>query len=152
MVSPRPIPPWLRIAFGLPRHLYAHQLGWMLGRRFLQLDHAGRRNGREYHTVLEVMHYDPARREAVVMSGFGAGADWLRNIQASGHATVPIGATSYPAQFRILPVDEAETVLAGYERRTRLIRPVLHAVLSRLLGWPYDATPTARRRAVEQLP
>ena len=76
MASPQPIPPWLRTVFGLPRHLYAHHLGWLLGHRFLQLDHTGRRTGRDYHTVLEVMRYDPARREAVVMSGFGADADY----------------------------------------------------------------------------
>ena len=152
MAQSSPVPPWLRTAFRLPQALYAHHLGWLLGHRFVQLDHTGRRTGRLHRTVLEVLRYDAARGEAVVMSGFGPGADWLRNLQATPHVHVHLGRLHYPAGYRILPLQEAEAVLAEYEHRNRLIRPVLRLVLSWLLGWRYDATPAARRRAVEHLP
>ena len=33
--------------------------------------------------MIEVLHYDPATRESVVLSALGERADWNRNIQAS---------------------------------------------------------------------
>lgn len=137
---------------GLPRHLYRNGWGWLLGRRFLQLTHTGRRTGRTHTTVLEVIRSDRDTGEVAVMPGFGPGSDWLRNLQANGRAEISIGRESFPASFRMVPVDEAVRFLADYERRNRLAAPVIRFVLSRLLSWRYDATPAARRRAVEALP
>lgn len=144
-------PPVIRV-LGLPRHLYRHGWGWLLGRRFLQLTHTGRRTGRTHTTVLEVIRSDRDTGEVAVMSGFGPGSDWLRNLQANGRAEISIGHESFPASFRMVPVDEAVRILADYERRNRLAAPVIRWVLGRLLGWRYDGTPAARRRAVEALP
>lgn len=151
--SPTMKPPHaLVVLFGLPRHLYRHGLGWVLGHRFLQLTHTGRRSGRTYTTILEVIRYDSGSREATVISGFGPEADWLRNVLANGRAEVSIGRSSFPATCRVLPIEEAVAVFADYERRNRLAAPVVRAVLSRLLGWRYDGSESARRRAAEQLP
>lgn len=152
MVSQRPLPAWMRALFAAPRTLYEHHLGWMLGYRFLCLSHMGRRSGRRYRTVLEVLSYEPERPRVVVMSGFGERADWLLNLQAGGFGEVETGRRRFVADYRRLPADEAELVLAAYERRNRWLRPILLRVLSRLLGWPYDASPSARKRAVQQLP
>jgi hypothetical protein len=43
-------------------------------------------------------------------------------------------------------------VVADYERRNRVIAPVIHCVLSRLVGWRYDGTPDAQRRLLAELP
>jgi hypothetical protein len=43
-------------------------------------------------------------------------------------------------------------VVAGYERRNRLITLIIRIVLSRLLGWGYDGSEKARQRLVKQLP
>ena len=149
--SKRPSRP-LVVLFGLPRHLYRHGWGWVLGHRFLQLTHTGRSSGRTYQTILEVIHYDPDSQEATVMSGFGPGAYWLRNVQANGRTEVSIGRSSFTATHRMVPVEEAMAVFAAYERRNRLASPVVRLVLSRLLGWRYDGTDSARRRAAAQLP
>ena len=145
---PRP----LVVLLGLPRRLYLHGWGWVLGHRFLQLTHIGRRSGRTYTTVLEVIRFDSTSGEATVMSGFGHGSDWLRNIQANGRAEVNIGRSSFPATYRVVPIEEAIAVFADYERRNRFAAPVVRLVLSRLLGWRYDGTDSARRKAAEQLP
>jgi len=142
----------LVVLFGLPRHLYRHGWGWVLGHRFLQLTHTGRRSGRTYTTVLEVIRFDSASREATVLSGFGPGSDWLHNIQANGRGEVSIGRSSFPATYRVVPIEEAMAVFADYERRNRFAAPVVRLVLSRLLGWRYDGSESARRRAAEQLP
>ena len=71
------------------------------------------------------------------MSGFGPGADWLRNVQANGRAEVSIGRSSFTATHRMVRVEEAMAVFAAYQRRNRLVSPVVRLVLSRLLGWPF---------------
>jgi hypothetical protein len=98
------------------------------------------------------MRYDPERREATVMSGFGRSADWLRNIQAQSHPSVVIGRERFIANHRLLDEDEAARVFADYEHRNRFAAPAVRAVLSRLLGWKYHATDAERHQAILQLP
>ncbi|MEO8517795.1 MAG: nitroreductase family deazaflavin-dependent oxidoreductase [Dermatophilaceae bacterium] len=150
--SPRRPSRALIVLFRAPTHLYQHGWGWVFGHRFLQLTHAGRRSGRTYTTVLEVISFDASTGEATVLSGFGAGADWLRNIQANGRAEITMGRASFPATYRLVPIDEAMAVFADYERRNRFAAPVVRLVLSWMLGWRYDGSGSARRRAAEQLP
>src|SRR5829696_2845206 len=71
----------LRLVFRLPIYLYRLNLGWLLGYRGLLLIHQGRKSGLLRETVLEVIRYDPATKESVVLSGWGEKADWYRNIR-----------------------------------------------------------------------
>jgi deazaflavin-dependent oxidoreductase (nitroreductase family) len=135
-----------------PGRLYDWNLGWLLGHRFLRLTHVGRRSGRRYRTVLEVVGPGPRPGEVVVLAGFGRSADWLRNIQALPPVEVAIGRDRFRPEPRILSTEEAAAVLAGYERRNRLLAPVVRRVLSWLVGWRYDGSAAARDRLVEQLP
>ncbi len=43
-------------------------------------------------------------------------------------------------------------VVARYERRNRLIAPIIRSVPSRLLGWRYQGSDDERRRLFAQLP
>lgn len=147
----RPLSPAMRTLLRLPRHLYTHNLGWVLGGRFLQLTHTGRRSGRRHATVLELVSRT-ATGELVVVSGLGPHADWLRNLRAGGPAQVTVGRRTMPVAHRLLEVDEAAAALADYEHRHRLLAPLTHRVLSMLLGWRYHGTAAHRRRAVAQLP
>ena len=152
MTESRVVPRWLRVAFPLPDQLYRHGLGFVLGRRFLRLVHTGRRSGRRYATVLEVVAYDPRVPEFFVVSGFGAREDWLRNVEAGGAAEVTVGRRTFTAGHRRVGAEEAVTVFADYERRNRMIRPIVRRALSWLLGWRYDGSLESRRRMVAQLP
>lgn len=135
-----------------PAALYRWRCGWLLGHRFLLLEHVGRRSGQPRHTVLEVLDYRPNAPEAVVLSALGRQADWLRNITVNGQSRVTIGAHAFDADHRLLDADEAVAVLAGYERHNRIAAPVLRIVLTRLLGWQYRGSEQDRRRLVTQLP
>lgn len=148
----RAISPGLRRLLGLPRVLYAHGWGCVLGHRFLQLSHRGRRTGTLHHTVLEVVQYDRFTGEAVVVSGFGHRADWLLNLRAGSDVVVSISRFSAPARYRELPTEEAIEVFADYERRNAIAGPLVRAALSRLLGWRYDGSTAARLRLAQQLP
>lgn len=63
-----------------------------------------------------------------------------------------MGTSTYAVEHRRLGVPEAVDVFADYERRNRLIRPIVRRVLSWLLGWHFDGSDAARRRIAEQLP
>lgn len=86
------------------------------------------------------------------MSGFGPGADWLRNIESNGQLEVSIGRSTFPATYRLLEVEESVRVFAEYERRNIVVRPVIRAVLGRLVGWRFDGSDAARHKLADQLP
>jgi deazaflavin-dependent oxidoreductase (nitroreductase family) len=132
--------------------LYRNGFGWLLGHRFLRLSHTGRRSGRTFHVVLEVVRYDEATGEATVVSGFGQTADWLRNLRAGGPVAVDFGRGARPAAYRVLGLEEAVEVYAAYERRNVLIAPLVRWTLTALLGWRYDGSAGARRRMAAELP
>jgi len=153
--SQRPAAPprgLLRWLLGLPIHLYRARLGFLLGHRFLVLVHVGRRTGRRHETPLEVVRYDRSTEEATVVAAWGRKTAWLHNVEAGLAREVWIGRARYMPAVRRLPVNEAEGVLEIYERRSGLPRALVWAVLSRLVGWRYDGSSAARRRAAEQLP
>lgn len=151
MPARRPSPLALRL-LRAPARLYDWDLGWLLGRRFLRLTHVGRRSGRRYQTVLEVVGEDRARREVFVMAGFGRSAQWYRNILTGRGIEVAIGRERFAAACRELAPDEAAAVMADYERRNRYAAPIVRRVLSRLVGWRYDGTPAQRLALVAELP
>lgn len=134
-----------------PGRLYDWHAGWLLGHRFLRLTHVGRRTGRRYQTMLEVIATTPTG-EAIVVAGRGSAADWYRNIQAHPAVELAIARRRFSPAHRVLDPDEAAAVLADYQRRNRLIMPVLRRVLSWLAGWRYDGTPAARQRLARELP
>ncbi len=142
----------LRWLFRAPVYLYRWRCGWLLGHRFLLLVHIGRHTGLRHETVLEVVEYRRERCEAVVISGFGPTADWLRNIGATPSLEVVIGSRRFAASYRILGPEEAVTVIESYERRHPLTAPIIRAVLSRLVGWSYAGNPGDRRKVAAQLP
>jgi deazaflavin-dependent oxidoreductase (nitroreductase family) len=135
-----------------PVYLYRWKCGWLLGHRFLLLIHIGRRTGLRRCTVLEVIEYRAAGPEAVVISGFGRSAGWLRNIEAASGPQVVIGSRRFVALHRFFDEEEAIKVIAGYERRNWLIAPLVRWTLSRLLGWRYYGSASDRRQLVRQLP
>jgi deazaflavin-dependent oxidoreductase (nitroreductase family) len=145
-------PALTRHLLGAPRALYAAHAGWLLGHRFLLLRHRGRRSGRTYATVLEVLSWDAHAREAVVISGLGPRAQWLRNVLVAGAAEIEIGSERFPARVRELGPAEAAEVLADYERRNRFALPVVRRLLARLAGFDYDGSESARRLIATRLP
>jgi deazaflavin-dependent oxidoreductase (nitroreductase family) len=135
-----------------PVRVYDWNLGWVLGRRFLLLTHVGRTSGRRYRTVLEVIGENRRSGECMVIAGLGRAGQWYRNLQAHEALEVAIARQRFQPIHRELDAHEAAAVVAGYEQRNRWLAPILHLVLSRLVGWRYDGSDAARRRLVTELP
>lgn len=84
--------------------LPAGSIGWVLGKRIVQITHRGRKSGVLRRTVLEVLHYDPQTREVLVVSGWEGKTDWYRNIECEPALEVRIGRVHYrPVQEFLSP-------------------------------------------------
>src|SRR5215212_3722069 len=113
----------LRLAFRLPIYLYHLNLGWILGHRFLLFVHLGRKSGLLRETVLEVILYDPATRESVVLSAWGERADWYRNIEAVPALEVRTGGQRYVPERRFLAPEVNPAVISDSCQRAPARRP-----------------------------
>ena len=142
----------LRYFFRAPVYLYRWRLGWLLGHRLLLLTHIGRRTGLRRQTVLEVVEYRKEIPEAVVVSGFGPDSHWLRNIEAMSGEEITVGSQHFIALHRFLGEEEATKVIRDYERRNRVMTPIVRRGLTWLLGWQYHGAEGDRLRLVRQLP
>lgn len=131
-----------------PKWLYRAHLGFLLGSRFLLLEHVGRRSKSPYQTPLEVAHHDPDRDEYIVTSGTGVKADWYRNIQANLADAIWLGNRRYPVVQRFLPTDEAVDVMKGYERD----HPKAAAKLESMMGVSHADTQESWMAMMEKIP
>ena len=114
-----------------PIWLFRAGLGGLLGRRFVMLDHRGRRSGQERHVVLETVAERPDG--VVVVSGYGWTSQWLRNIRADPRVRLWHG-WQRPVSARAEVLDPAATValLEDYRRR----RPRSARLLVAAIGLP----------------
>jgi len=135
-----------------PARLYDWHAGWLLGPRFVRLTHAGRRSGRRYRTILEVIGTDREVGELFVLVGMGPSADWFRNIQEHPALELATMRRRFRPAHRVLDEREAVAAVAEYERRNRWALVVIRPVLSWLAGWRYDGGDDARLRLARQLP
>lgn len=116
-----------------PIWLYRARLGFVFGHRLLMLEHVGRRSGQRRYVVLEVVDR-PAPETYVVVSGFGAKAQWLRNVEADPRVHVSVFARSrVAATARTLDAEQRRATLeryaAAHPRAWAGMRPVLEDTL-----------------------
>jgi deazaflavin-dependent oxidoreductase (nitroreductase family) len=117
--------------FRIPLPLYRAGWGWLLGRTFLLLVHAGRTTGRPHAMTAMVLRYDPAIHEAVICSAWGPTTDWIRNLRSRPALEVRIGRESFVPRQRFLSEDESFAVTFEFCLR----HPARLQVLRRVLGW-----------------
>jgi deazaflavin-dependent oxidoreductase (nitroreductase family) len=121
-----------------PIWLYRARLGFVFGSRLLMLEHTGRKSGLPRYVVLEVVDH-PDANSYVVASGFGARAQWFRNVQAEPHVRVVIGGRRpAPATARLLPAEDSAVVLHAYARNHprawKKLKPVFESTLGAEIG------------------
>jgi deazaflavin-dependent oxidoreductase (nitroreductase family) len=132
----------------LPRPLYHHRLGRLLGHTFLLITHEGRRSGIRHETVAMALTYDPQTHEAVVCSAWGQNTQWVRNLRAHPALQIQVGSETYVPEQRFLSEDEA--VAVGIEFRNR--HPWRLRLLATTLGWGDLSTNAAVREFVRSRP
>jgi deazaflavin-dependent oxidoreductase (nitroreductase family) len=108
---------FLRLIMRFPILLYRLRLGWLLGQRFLLLEHRGRRSGKPKHAVIEVVDHDPNDGSYVVAAAWGAQSDWFKNILATPGVHVTVSTNRFPATAERIPEHEAARHLRAYAER-----------------------------------
>jgi deazaflavin-dependent oxidoreductase (nitroreductase family) len=132
----------------LPRPLFHHGWGRLLGHTFLLITHRGRKSGKRRETVAMALTYDPETRETVVCSAWGPNAEWMRNLRAHPALEIQIGRERYVPEQHFLSEDEA--VAVGLEFRRR--HPRRFRVLATILGWGDLGSERAIRDLVRSRP
>lgn len=128
-------PAFLTPIFKLPVILYQLRLGWLLGKRFMQITHVGRRTGKVRRTVLAVLRFDAKTKEIYAVSAW-KGSDWYYNIQASPALQVETGFISYIPQQHALSPEEITTTFMEYCAK----HPIFSRMVCRIPGWKWDST------------
>lgn len=137
-----------RLLFRAPNLLYRARLGFLLGKRFLMIEHLGRKSGRLYRTVVEVVGRSPDNAEWFVVSGYGTKTDWYRNLRAGALEAIWLGSRRVRARMRFPDDEEAAGILARYERA----HPRTARMLLDQLGLSYDGTDAGRVAMMPELP
>ncbi len=119
-----------RFLYGVPARLWGLGLGRLLGRWFLLLEHRGRRTGRVYRTVIEVVARDEDTGEVFAASGFGRSANWFRNLQADPHATIETAGRRTDVVAHVLDVPERQRIVERYRREHPWRRRVFERMLA----------------------
>jgi deazaflavin-dependent oxidoreductase (nitroreductase family) len=134
--------------FKLPNFFFNMGLGSLMGTRFVQLSHVGRRSGRTYKTVVEVVDYDPDRRKIFIASGFRQKSDWYKNIQKTPQIEVNFRGKQYKAVAEELDQVDSENVLLNYAHH----HPLAMKELAKFMGYEIDGSDDDVRRLAGELP
>lgn len=125
----------LKALLRAPIWIYRARLGRLLGHRFVYLAHTGRRSGLRREVVVEVVRYDAAVPEVVVVAAWGKNPDWYANLRAAPALEVRIAGQRWEhPEHRFLDGAGTLAVLRAYgtahPRAWRRLAPVL--------GFPAD--------------
>ncbi|MBN1426981.1 MAG: nitroreductase family deazaflavin-dependent oxidoreductase [Anaerolineae bacterium] len=120
-----------RLAWRAPLWFYRLGLGWLLGERFVRLNHIGRKTGQPRQAVVEVVSHTKETGGYIVASGFGEKADWYRNVMAHPEITIQVGSKHMFARAERLPLPQATEVMLDYNRH----HPAALRTLSGILGY-----------------
>ena len=121
--------------FKLPLFLYRLRLGWLLGKRFMQITHVGRHSGKVRRTILAVLRFDEKSKEIFAVSAW-TGSDWYYNIQALPALQVESAFVRYVPKQRILSPEEITRAFIEY----RAQHPIFTRMICRIPGWKWDSS------------
>lgn len=129
--------------------MYRLKLGWLLGGRFLLLNHIGRKSGQPRQAVLEVANYLKERDTYIVASGFGRKSDWYLNVVKTPDVSIQIGRRKMDVVAEVFSAEESGEQMVDYARR----HPKAARQLARVLGFETDGSDASYRAvAVEHIP
>lgn len=133
--------------FRAPIPLYRARLGVVFGKRFLMLEHTGRKSGERRRTILEVvLDTDEA---TYVAAAWGSKAHWLRNIEADPHVVFHIGSRRFATTAVVVDREEAAEVMAAYASAHPR---ALDRLASFMLDDPGDTLEAKARNVADTIP
>lgn len=125
-----------RLLFRAPIWLYKLHLGWLMGARFLLLNHIGRKSGQLRQAVIEVAGHDTATNTYYVASGFGKSAQWYQNILQTPEVTIQVGRKKMAATAVALSPEQSGQKMVDYAHE----HPKAAKNLMQFIGFSVDGS------------
>ncbi len=121
----------------MPIWIYRLGLGGLVGKKFLLLNHTGRKSGKQRQAVLELIQINSETGEYYVVSGFGTHSQWYQNITHNPAAVIQVGNKKMTAIAKQLNSEEASQVILDYTQKY----PKNLKNLGAMLGYDIEHTP-----------
>lgn len=105
--------------FKVPVFLHKMGLGgWerLLGAKWMLITHIGRKSGKRYDSMVDVMDYDKANDTFYIEAAYGARADWYKNIQANPVFEAEVGRRKFKARAGALTTEGTGEMLVQFYR------------------------------------
>jgi len=144
----KPVTGLKRLFFRAPIYLYRLGLGGLLGKRFLLLNHVGRKSGKARQTVLEVVNHDKETDTFYIASGFGEKSDWYLNILEHPEVNIQVGWRKMSVTAVPLTPEESGQAMVNYTRR----HPTAAKNLGKLIGYDVSTEEEYRTVGRESIP
>ena len=132
----------LRLGFRLPVYFYRFGLGWMLGKRFVLINHVGRKTGLPRQAVVEVVEREKGSGTITVVAGYGEKAQWYQNLRIRPEIIIQVGNRKIPVIARFVPPEKGEEIMLRYYQRYGAIT----GMLFKLLGYRWDGSVSGLRQ------
>ena len=132
----------LRLGFRLPVYLYRFGLGFLMGRRFVLINHVGRKTGLPRLAVVEVVEREPDSGRITVVAGYGEKAQWYQNLRAHPDTVIQVGKRKIPITAAFVSPESGEEIMVRYFQRYGAVTGALFS----LLGYSWDGSEAGLRQ------
>ena len=132
----------LRLGFRLPVYLYRFGLGWLMGKRFVLINHVGRKTGLPRQAVVEVVEREPDSDRITVVAGYGEKAQWYQNLRAQPETCIQVGKREIPITAVFVSPEAGEEIMVRYFHRYGAVTGALFS----LLGYSWDGSEDGLRQ------
>ncbi|WP_420631325.1 nitroreductase family deazaflavin-dependent oxidoreductase [Candidatus Leptofilum sp.] len=144
----KPVTGLKKFFFRAPLLFYRIGLGGLLGKRFLLLNHIGRKSGQPRQAVLEMVNYHPETNTHFIAVGFGKKSDWYLNILAQPKVDIQVGWRKLAVTAVPLTPDQSGEAMADYARRY----PTAAKNLVKFIGYTASTEEEYRTLGRESIP
>lgn len=137
-----PPPGFLRFAYRIPVYFYRIGLGWLFGSRFVLINHTGRKSGKPYQAVVEIVERDKPTGSITIVAAYGSQTQWYQNLRALPKTMIQCGRRKIEVTSQFVPPEDGEEIMARYFNRYGRITGWLFSIL----GYTWDGTEDGVRR------
>ena len=126
----------LKILYRVPVYFYKIGLGGMFGKRFVLFHHVGRKSGKHYQSVVEVVEIEKDSGNVIVVAGYGRRTQWYQNLKQMQTTTIQLGKHKFPVGIEMISPETGAEIMARYYQRYGKITGMLFSIL----GYEWDGT------------
>ena len=124
-----------RTFFRAPIWIYRIGLGGLLGKKFLLLNHTGRKSGLPRQAVLEVVIHEKDTNTYFVNAGFGPRSQWFQNLRANPEVSIQVGWRKWDVRAEVLPPEQGGEVFRRFAENNKMA-----ATYANALGFEVDGS------------